>query len=98
MSTEKEIQLLKEENERLKEKLVQYVVTINELRDVIANHKVGRTKTVTEDVQQEIIKLRLDGHTIKEVSTLVGKSYGSVQAVLKKHGIEKIKKVKTKGK
>ena len=97
MSAEKEIQLLKEENERLKEKLVQYVAIINELREVISNHKVGRTKTVTEEIQQEIIRLRLEGHTIKEVSTLVGKSYGSVQAVLKKHGIEKVKKIKTKG-
>ena len=97
MSTEKEIQLLKEENERLKEKLVQCAITINELREVIANHKVGRTKTVTEEIQQEIIKLRLNGHTIKEISTLVKKSYGSVQSVLKKHGVEKVNKSKVKG-
>ena len=89
MSLEKEIQLLKEENARLKEKLVQYVVTMNELREELAKSKVGRKISITEDIQQDIVKLRKEGNTVRKIASIVGVSTGSVMNVCKKYGVEK---------
>ena len=71
LELKKEVQSLKEENARLKEELIKYIMIIN-------NTKVGRTKTVTEDIEQEIIQLRLQGFTIKDIANTVNKSVGSI--------------------
>ena len=75
MNLEKEIQLLKEENARLKEEL--------------AKSKVGRKISITEDIQQDIVKLRREGNTVRKIASIVGVSTGSVMNVCKKYGVEK---------
>ena len=84
LELKKEVQSLKEENARLKEELIKYIMIVN-------NTKVGRTKTGTEDIEQEIIQLRLQGFTIKDIANTVNKSVGSIHSVLKKHGVVKVK-------
>ena len=83
MNLEKEVKLLREENEILKSKLVEYMETISKLEA-----KVSKSRIVTEDVESNIIDLRKSGKTIRNIAATINVSIGSVHSVLKKHGVE----------
>lgn len=88
MNLEKEVKLLREENEILKAKLVEYMETISKLEAKISKSRGGRSRIVTEDVESNIIDLRKSGKTIRNIAATINVSIGSVHSVLKKHGIE----------
>lgn len=87
MSLEKEVKLLREENEILKAKLVEYMETISKLETKVIKSRGGRSRIITEDVETNIIDLRKSGKTIRNIAATINVSIGSVAGICKKHNI-----------